>query len=375
VVTSGPLRKQSGPVGSIYTVGQAIHSTGKPNSDQGQEVAELEQKTWSAEEAKYFLEGMRAVATLQGRRPLDEIAGEMLEAVRAHVLHADLELGQLENCTPEELAQRISSPKKRRELLQFLILMPYLDMEVDRDQVAVVDEMAAALGIETDTLADLHRVRDDRLKRLLVDYTRRSLKEFIGAKTTWEQIKAFGKTFKEYLGDSKVAAQYQALADYPEGSLGHTVYHFYRARNFPLPGEKKGFGEYVIAHDCCHILGGFNTDMNGEMNVAGFEAGLYENGFGFELLLEVILDFHLGKAFSTLGILPPGTGHFDPEAVLRGYELGVDCRLNPFHDWDFWSVAREPVTKLRLDYGLEAVNGPVLMPPPASMDSAPPRDH
>ena len=185
MVTSGPLRKQSGPVGSIYTVGQAIHSTGKPNSDQGQEVAELEQKTWSAEEAKYFLEGMRAVATLQGRRPLDEIAGEMLEAVRAHVLHADLELGQLENCTPEELAQRISSPKKRRELLQFLILMPYLDMEVDRDQVAVVDEMAAALGIETDTLADLHRVRDDRLKRLLVDYTRRSLKEFIGAKTTY----------------------------------------------------------------------------------------------------------------------------------------------------------------------------------------------
>ena len=334
----------------------------------------MKKQIWSEEEAKFFLEGMRAVATRHGAQPLDEIAQEMLEAVRHHVLHVDLDLDRLEDCTADELAQRVQDPGKRRELIQFLILMPYLDMEVDRDQVAIVDQMASVLGIETDTLTDLHRVRDERLKRLLFDYTRRSLTEFIGADTTMDKIKSFVQTFREYLGDEKVAKRYRVLADYPEGSLGHTVYHFYRAREFPLPGEKKSFGEFVIKHDCCHILGGFNTDMNGEMDVAGFEAGLYESDFGFELLLEVILDFHLGKTFSTAGILPPGTGHFDPEAVLRGYELGVACNQDFFGDWDFWAVAREPVTVLRSQYGLDAVSAPVLMPPPERMDAPPAHD-
>ncbi len=53
-------------------------------------------------------------------------------------------------------------------------------------------------------------------------------------------------------------------------------------------------------HDCCHILGDFNTDTQREMNVAAFQAGLFTDGFGFESLLEVMLDFHLGKSFPTI---------------------------------------------------------------------------
>ena len=53
-------------------------------------------------------------------------------------------------------------------------------------------------------------------------------------------------------------------------------------------------------HDCCHILGDFNTDTQREMNVAAFQAGLFTDGFGFESLLEVMLDFHPGKSFPTI---------------------------------------------------------------------------
>ena len=125
----------------------------------------------------------------------------------------------------------------------------------------------------------------------------------------------------------------------------------------------------------CHILGGFNTDMNGELNVAGFEAGLFGNDFGFELLLEVILDFHLGKAFTTAGLLPPGTGHFDPEDVLVGYERGVACKVNVIQGWDFWEAAPRPVTELREEYGIPALPGPVLLPPPEAMETPPPHPH
>lgn len=335
----------------------------------------MEPTSWSESEAKCFLEGMKSVATVRGTRPLDSIAEEMLEAVRGHVLHADLDLDTLQDCSPEDFERTIQDPRRRREFVQFLVLMPYLDMEVDASQVEVVDEIAGRLKIETATLTDLHRVRDDRMKRLLLDYSRRSFSQYADVDGPWQEIKVVAQVIRQFAGDQKVAKRYQSLEDYPEGSLGHTFFHFYRARNFPLPGEKKSFSELLITHDSCHILGGFNTDMNGEMNVAGFEAGVFDNGFGFELLLEVILDFHLGKTFTTAGLLPPGTGHFDPEDVLIGYERGVACNVNPIHGWDFWEVARDPVLELRERYGLPPIPGPVLMPPPASMDAAPDHAH
>lgn len=335
----------------------------------------METTDWTNAEAECFLAGMKAVATLQGTRPLDPIAEEMLEAVRDHVLHSTLDLDHLPCCTLEELAANVTDSRRRRELVQFLILMPYLDMHVDAGQVAVVDEIAGALGVDTDTLTDLHRVRDDRLKRLLLDYSRRSFSQYGGGESAWENIKLVAKSLRQFVGDKKVADRYRTLEEYSKGTLGHTFFEFYRARSFPLPGEKKSFSELLITHDCCHILGGFNTDMNGEMNVAGFEAGLFDNGFGFELLLEVILDFHLGKTFTTAGLLPPGTGHFDPEGVIVGYERGVACKVNPIKDWDFWEVADQSVAELRTRYGLPNIPGPVLLPPPAAIEEAPDHAH
>jgi hypothetical protein len=321
--------------------------------------------TWTEDEARAFLAGMRTVATVHETRPLTAIAEEMLGAVQRHVLHSQIDLTALSSPSPRRLAEWIETPIRRQEFLQFLILIPYLPMEVDTAQVAVVDEIAAALELEPDTLIDLHRVRDDRLKRLVLDMSRLGLAELTGADGPWQQLKAIAESVHQFAGDKQVADRYRRLEAFPEESLGRTLFQFYRARNFPLPGEKKSLSDQVITHDCCHILGGFNTDMNGEINVAGFEAGLFKNGYGFELLLEVILDFHMGKTFTTAGLLPAGTGHFDPEDVLTGYERGRACKVNLMRDWDFWAAADQPVRELRAQYGLPNSPGPVLLTPPS----------
>ena len=330
---------------------------------------------WTEDEARSFLAGMKSVSTVRGTRPLEALAREMLDAVRRHVLHANTDIETLPDSSPEELAAQIREPQRRQEFIQFLILIPYLPMQVDAEQVAVVDEIARALKLDPTTLTDLHRVRDDRLKRLVLDFSRREIAGLSESGTAWQQVQAIARTLHQFVGDEKVAKRYRGLENLPEGSLGHTLFQFYRARNFPLPGEKKSFSEYAVSHDCCHILGGFNTDMNGELNVAGFEAGLFDNGFGFELLLEVILDFHMGKTFTSAGLLDPGTGHFDPEDVLAGYELGVACKVNPMAGWDFWEAAGEQVGTLRARYGIAEIPGPVLLPPPGSSDAPPPHDH
>ena len=361
----GPLEDdgQSGP--------DAANSDSR--SSRGPEKVAMESIEWSEEEARVFLKGMRYVATVRETRPLSDLAEEMLDAVGQHVLHVDVAREELTGFSVVDLKSGVVDERRRMQLVQFLILVPYLDMEVDAEQVAVVDEIAQQLGLEPETLTDLHRVRDNRMGRLLFDYSRRTFAEYVGAESAWDKIRAVGRVVKQYVGDDEVAERYRALEAYPEGSLGKTLYQFYRMRNFPLPGEKKSFSDLTIPHDCCHIMGGFNTDMNGEMDVAGFEAGLFDTGFGFELLLEVILDFHLGKKFTTMGLLPVGVGHFDPERVLVGYERGVSCKVNLLDGWDFWSDAREPVTELRARYGLSNISEPILLPAPTEISRPP--DH
>ena len=170
--------------------------------------------------------------------------------------------------------------------------------------------------------------------------------------------------FHQSIGDRSASERYQQWEACPEGSLGHTEFHWYRDRNWALPGEKKSTSELLLNHDCCHILGGFNTDVQGEMNVAAFQAGLFDDGFGFESLLEVILDFHLGKAFSTVGdIIPPSTGAFHPNDAMAGYEKGLACNTNLIRDLDFWSEAEQSVSNLRQKFNIPATPGPVLIQP------------
>ncbi|MEZ5269357.1 MAG: hypothetical protein R2789_12640 [Microthrixaceae bacterium] len=82
-----------------------------------------------------------------------------------------------------------------------------------------------------------------------------------------------------------------------------------------------------MGHDCCHILSGFNTDGRGEISVAGFEAGMKSDGFGWELLMEVILDFQLGINFGLALVgYKSKTDELDPEQVMVGVRAGSTVR-------------------------------------------------
>ena len=129
-------------------------------------------------------------------------------------------------------------------------------------------------------------------------------------------------------------------------------------------GREKSTSKFLLNHDCYHILGGFNTDVQGEMNIAAFEAGLFDDSFGFESLLEVILDFHLGKAFSTVGdINLPSTGAFHPNDAMTGYEKSLACNVNLIRDFTFWSEVDQSVYTLRDKFNIPASSDPLLIKP------------
>jgi len=324
---------------------------------------------WEASESRAVLGAMKTVATLDGARDLDEVSLEMLRATRDHVFHRDVDLEKLDAIDPEALAEKLIGTEIRERALQFLVLTSYLPLEVDPREVSIVDAFSSSLGVSTDMLRDLHRVRDHRLKWLAFDYVRRGLGEFLPRDTRWQRIKKLIGAMHQYLGDSEVASRYQALEHYEEGTLGRTFFVFYRERGFPLPGEKGGFSELFVSHDLTHVLSGFNTDMDGEVNVAAFQAGMSRSEYGWEMLMEMILDYHLGLHFTTAGLVQPGRGHFHPDDVLLGYERGLRCNTDLIADWDYWAVMGERVDALRERYGIDGVEGHHI-PPPAS-DAAP----
>ena len=323
-----------------------------------------QQLRWTDAEARLFLQAIKTVGTAGGVLALEPITLEMMEAIQHHVLHSSVDLETLEIRHPPDYPALISDQSKRNQLIQILVLIPYVDMNVDPRMVGVVDDFASFLDISPQTLQDLHQVRDNHLRRLLLDYGRRSMAEFLGLDTPSRFVRGVIAAVHQAIGDACVASRYATLDSYAEGTLGHTFFHWYRDRGWALPGEHKSTSELLVNHDCCHILGGFNTDCAGEMNVAAFQAGLFTDGFGFESLLEVILDFHLGKAFSTSNsIIPPQTGQFIPDAAMAGYEKGLACSINLIQDLDFWAIADQPVVELRMKYNIPATPGPLLIKP------------
>jgi len=311
---------------------------------------------WNDEQARAYLAAMKAVALGNRRSELTALERQMLAATAEHVLHHEVDVDALAPITPVTLANTIRDPQRRAQAMQFLVLMPYVGVALDPAGVALVDRFAAALGVAPTTLEALHLVRDGRLKRLQIDYLRRSFASgLIPGLSFLDKLRSVVEAFHQYAGDPTVASRYYAYARYPRGTLGRVFHDFYQARGFPLPGEKGSFSELLVPHDLSHILGGFNTDMTGEIDVAGMEAGMARTPFGYELLLDVILDFHMGLAFTTGGLLVPGTGHFHPDSMLTGFERGRRMTRDLLVDWDWHADMAESVPALRARYGITGV--------------------
>ena len=310
--------------------------------------------TWSLPTARAVLAAMKTVATLQDTRPLDAISREMLEATRDWVLNEkSIVIDGLTILSPADFAQQVQDQRQRQQALQFLILMPYLDTQVDASEVQLVNAYATALQLAPHTLKSLRLVGDRKLSQLLLGYTRRTITAILPGRGFWQKTKLVFSAIRQYWGDAKVAQRYQSLASLPADTLGRELYGYYRDRHFPLPGEPKSFSELIVGHDLVHLLSGIDTDMEGEITVAGFEAGMSRSEFGFELLLEVILDFHMGMKFTTMGILEAGHNHLNPTALMQAYARGLQMQFDLLDPaWDFKAVLDQPIATLRQSYQL-----------------------
>jgi len=134
--------------------------------------------------------------------------------------------------------------------------------------------------------------------------------------------------------DKQIARKWESLLDCPEGSWGKAIGEFYVQHGFPFPGEKLGIYELGARHDWVHVLTGYETDPEGELDVFAFIAGSMGDARGLVLLGLALALFQNGSIHhvqmkliknartDTLG--DPGAIEKFANAVRRGSLCTVD---------------------------------------------------
>ncbi len=298
------------------------------------------------------LRAMKTVASAVG--PMSPVRRTLLDAARRVILRVEADIDALAPITPAEFAAGFTSPELREQFTNGMLVMALSDGVPSREMVAEVEAFAKAIGVSTPALTDLRLLAERHMTIFKIDFLRRSQIADI-MKNQLEQKGPLGLaksvlTMRGLMEDPALAARYRAWNDLPEGTLGRSLVEFYAKNGFSLPGERKGFPEAGLYHDLCHILGGYGTDPEGEVQVAAFTAGFKKERPLFIMLFAVLI-FSTGvnmrpsnEDFVTTGVLgKPGVAERMFAAVERGTKVNLDLSDN----WDYWAYVGLPLEEVR----------------------------
>ncbi len=310
----------------------------------------MELKIPSPEQAYWGLRAMKTVAMADG--VLDATERDMLESIQ-RIFGTTHDLEQLAPISPMELARAFPDPQLRRQLVQGLVIMTLIDGKASPNETAHVEQFAQALGVDPPEVKNLRHVLKGEILQLRLDLVRRFwLRQKVTEVWNKEGIRGLSKFVRGMMGryeNKKLAARYQELEHCPPGSLGRSLWEYWHEKGFALPGQKGGAPEQIVFHDCAHVLSGYGTAPEEEVQVACFSAG-FQRREPWMFVFFVLLQFHIGIRMTP--ITAARTGMFDPlkamVAIRRGAAMNVD--LND--GWDYWTVMDEQVQELRRRYNI-----------------------
>ena len=301
------------------------------------------------------LAALQSVASGHGR--LTEPERSLLDLV-AEMHGTRLELDALPRLDPVSLAATVDDPHQRKRLVQMAVVMAMVDGDVAPAQERAVRGIAEALEVDEGSLKVLHGVVNDSRLLTRVHVMRRLMGRFVGEAHQLEGMNGVRKFVSPlFLGggeDPRVAWRYRELGLLPEGTLGRAYWEFCTSRRFAFPGEAGGIPQRMVFHDFGHVLSGYETDAEGEIQQGAFQAGFTRTD-GFSFLLFVIVQFHLG--IKVTPIAAARTGLFDVRKVLRAAERGAACRDDLSARWDHWAWVELPVDEARARLGIPPLAG------------------
>lgn len=304
----------------------------------------MDLKVFPPRELGVVLRALRNVASANDRFTDAERA--LVEGV-ARIHELDVSADMLEPISFAEVANVVQDPHRRKRAVQLAIVTALIEGAPSQVTEREVRKLAAALGIDEQGLDVLYEIAHHRGLIARADMFRRvgrfirSANDFPGVLRLALPMLGIGG------GDPALAATYRAFEHCPPGSFGRAFYDHFLDNGFGFPGEMGGIT--MVFHDLGHVLAGYGTDPQGEIQQAAFQAGFARRD-GFSFLLFGILQFHIGMRITP--VAKGYTGLFDVPLVLTALHRGAACKVDLSEGFDTMGNRNKPLEQLRAELGI-----------------------
>ena len=304
----------------------------------------MELKVFTPRELEVVLRALRNVAMANDRFTDGERA--LIEGV-ARIHEVQIDIDALEPISFEEVAKTVVDPHRRKRAVQLALVMALVEGTPVSATDDVVEELAKALELDEEGLDVLYEVTHGRALMARIDMFRR-VSRFIRSAKDFPGFLGMALPMTRLGGENQaLAASYRALGRCAPGTFGRAFYDHFVENEFSFPGELGGIP--MVFHDVGHVLAGYDTDPQGEIQQAAFQAGFARRD-GFSFLLFGILQFHLG-----LRITPVAKGYrgfFDVDRVITALHRGASCNVDLSAEFDVFAYKDWPLETLRAQLGI-----------------------
>jgi hypothetical protein len=233
---------------------------------------------------------------------LDELQESVLTGIASSLYRIDLTQVPI----ADDAAVAHAGPEERLHAAHLMVVLELLEHAGRAAGVAEqVERYAHHLGVSHGLLRDARSLAKGHCAWMYLDLQRHSwyeeetIKESVRGR--WEELVRSKLAYTGVVADRVIAEKWRALRDCPEGSWGKAVADFYDEHGFPFPGERFGIYELGARHDWIHVLTGYGTDPEGELDVFAFIAASMHDERGLVLLAITLGLFQNGSIHHVAG--------------------------------------------------------------------------
>lgn len=316
---------------------------------------------FSPSESLAVLRALKTVAMADGNFAMKEQA--MLVA-SAELLGVDAEPRDLPTIAAAELASAVAGAPARVIAVKACLVMAIVDGQISPEEWKILSEFRAGLAIDEAQLHSFHELVHRHRQLTMHEYQRRLASPQRGtlyASEGWQGVMQFfpADVLSAALAhhgreNAELGLRYRQLGNLPDGTLGRELWRYYREREFAFAGESGNVPEALVHHDIIHIISGYDSDLEGELQTLAFTAGMRQED-PFSALFLVLLQFTAGFKVAPGDSVVGARILFDPEKVLEALERGRGTAVDFSQRHDYWDVMAQPIADLRERFGVPAL--------------------
>jgi len=339
---------------------------------------------FSPSESLAVLRALKTVAMADGTFAVKE---QTMLVASAELLGVDADPRDMPAIDPTDLASEVAGVASRIVALKACLVMGIVDGQISPEEWKVLSEFRAALAIDEAQLHSFHELVHRHRQLTMHEYQRRMGAPQLGtlyASEGWQGVMQFfpadvlaavassGATSSPSspTGSSELTAltashgatresaevshRYRQLASLEEGTLGRELWRYYREREFAVAGEPGTVPDALVDHDIMHIISGYDSSLEGELQTLAFTAGMRQED-PFSALFLVLLQYTAARKVAPGGQLEAARVLFDHDKILRALERGRGTAVDFSSRHDFWDIMDQPIAALRERFGVPAV--------------------